>query len=920
MYKKFATYLFLRWVVVGVISFLFFAESAGSIYSFQEDTLSLATDSLFLVQDTVPSDSLNMNQPRKREMLISPQKDMMTDDVVYSGDSIAVTGTSVVDIYGNAKVVFGEIDLAAYYIHMNLDSNTIHAKGRLDSIGRKTDLPIFTDHGTSYTQEELSYNFSTQKAFIRNVVTEQGEGYVTSEVTKKIDENAMCMQNGRYTTCDNHEHPHFYLRMTRAKVRPGKNIVTGPAYMVMEDVPIYPLFIPFGYFPFTKTYSSGFIMPSYGEENVKGFYLKDGGYYFALSDYMDLKLTGDIYSKGSWRLRGSSQYRLRYKFSGSLSLNYSVNSDKDKDDPDYSLAKDFKITWSHRQDSKASPYSSFSASVDFSTGKYEQNNYDTYYNPSVLATNHKSSSISYSKRFPTLPLSFTSSIMASQNSSNQTLSLTLPQMNLSVTRIYPFKSTSGVGKDRWYEKIGMSYSGSVSNKISGLEDEVLSGSPNAKWQNGMKHSIPVSTSFNLLNYITVSPSMSYTERWYLNSIDRYIDTETSELVTDTISGFNRVYDYSFSVGTSTKLYGFYRPSRKLFGDKVDAIRHVMTPSISYSYRPDFGQDKFGYYDYYENYIDGYDDPELVYYSRYEGSLYGTPGRGRSGSVSFSVGNNVEMKLKEVTDTAETFKKVKLIESLSMSTSYNIAADSMRWSIISVRGRTTLFKGLSINMGASFDPYVYGTDQYGRSSRINTTYWERDRSIAALTSANMSTGYAINNDTFKNLFGKGGDKKGSGSPKGEGPASDGARPEGGPDGSPEAKGPPDTESKKGAYATPSIPWTLSADFSYRISGTYNEDIDDYDYDGTSNLRFNGSIKLTDKWDIRASSGYDFKEKEITSTNFSISRNLHCWSMSMSVMPFGRYKNYNFSIRVNSSMLQDLKYEKRSTPSDNPGWEY
>lgn len=870
------------------------------------------------------SDSLFLQQPQRRrrnEMMISPAVDMMESDIVYSGDSIAVEGTSKVNIYQNAKVSFGEIELTAYYIKMNMDSNTIFAKGRLDSVGAKVDLPVFTDHGTSYTQEELTYNYETRKGFIKNVVTEQGEGYVTSEVTKKLNEKSMCMKNGKYTTCDNHEHPHFYLKMTKAKVRPGKNIVTGPAYMVMEDIPIYPLFLPFGYFPFTQSYSSGFIMPSYGEEQVKGFYLKEGGYYFAVNDYMDLRFTGDIYSKGSWRLRGASNYKLLYKYSGSMSVNYSVNSDKDKDDPNYTKAKDFKIAWSHRQDAKASPYSSFSASVDFSTGKYEQNNYDTYYNPSRLATNHKSSSISYSKRFPTLPISFTSSLMASQNSSDQTMSLTLPQMNFSMTRIYPFKRKEKIGKDLWFEKIGLSYSGSLSNKISGKEDDIFNGGTGgtAVWKNGMKHSIPVSTSFNLLNYITMSPSMNYTERWYLNSITKDMDETSGTLDVDTISGFNRVYDYSFSMGASTKLYGFYRPSRWLFGDKIEAIRHVMTPSVSYSYRPDFGQEKFGYYDTYEKDIDGYDAPEQVTYSRYEGSLYGTPGRGKSGSVSLSVSNNVEMKVKSSKDSTETFKKVKLIESLSLSTSYNVAADSMNWSTISVNGRTKLFKGLGINLGASFDPYVYGTDEYGRSSRINTTYWERDRKIAVLKSANLSTGYSINNETIKKLFGGGREDDVTGEDDAAQTMSetDERKPHSSQTGKDQSQ--PANEMVNG-YPKTSIPWTLSADFSYRVNGKYDADLDKFDYQGTSNLRLNGSITLTKKWSIRGSSGYDFKMSEITSTNFSISRNLHCWSMSMSVMPFGRYKNYNFSIRVNSSMLQDLKYEKRSSPSDNPGWEF
>jgi lipopolysaccharide assembly outer membrane protein LptD (OstA) len=817
-------------------------------------------------------------------------------------------------MFGNASVVYGETVLESYYIWMNLDSSLIYARGRLDSANTLVETPEFTDDGTTYNQEELTYNYNTGKALIKNVVTEQGEGFVTSETTKRTDEESFCMKNGEYTTCANHDHPHFYLKMTKAKVRPGKNIVTGPAYMVMEDVPIYPLFIPFGFFPFTKTYSSGFLMPSYGEENNRGFYLRDGGYYFALNDYFDLSATGDIYSKGSWALRGRSSYRLKYRFNGSVNVSYINNVVGEKAIPgDYSSTKDFSIRWTHSQDSKAAAYSNFSASVDFTSTSFEKNSIgveSAIYNPNYLARNQKSSSVSYSKIFPGTPFSMSSTLLASQNAADSTLSLTLPQLNMNMSRIYPFKRKKKIGKDRWYEKIGMSYSATLSNSVTDKQSAILNSDPSVHWRNGIRHSIPVSTSFNILKNISISPSVSYTERWYSESISKSVDTlenMTTKVVTDTTNGFFRVYDYSASVSASTKLYGFYTPFRKIFGDKVDQIRHVMTPSVSLSYRPDFGQEKWGYYDTYTEYNAASDEWLTREYSHFQGSLYGTPGSGKYGAASFSLGNNVEMKVKNKTDTTgNAFKKIKLIESLNFATSYNMAVDSMRWSNISVRGRTKLFKGLSINAGATFDPYITTVNSNGREIRINQTYWERDRSIGKLKNLTLSTGYSFNNDNLKTLIGSfsggGGDVSDE---EGDKPTDD-------------DKSKTDSKYDENGYLAFNIPWNVSFSYSYSLRGAYDKMLDDFKYTGVSNFRFNGSLSLTEKWSMNFSSGYDFKNHEITSTNLSINRDLHCWSMSFNAVPFGRYKTYNFTIHVNSSMLQDLKYEKRSSPWDNPGW--
>lgn len=909
MHKKLATYLF-RWRLLFLAGFLCFNPFYFAA-AFCVNPDSVVVDSV--KTQTVKVDSAGKSSQNVNPAVISPTKAMMQDDIEYTADSIIMHGFNQVEMFGNSVVTYGETKLQSYYIWLSLDSNLIYSKGRIDSVGKLGETPEFTDKGVTYKQEELTYNYRTGKGYIKNVVTEQGEGYVTSEQTKRIDEEAFCMKNGKYTTCDHHDHPHFYINLTKAKVRPGKNIVTGPAYLVMEDVPIYPLFLPFGFFPFTKKYSSGFLMPSYGEENNRGFYLKDGGYYFAASDYFDLSATGDIYSKGSWALRGQSSYKLNYKFSGSVNIAYINNVTGIKEiEGNYTKTKDFSVRWSHSQDSKASAYSNFSASVDFSSTSYEKNSVgvENLYNPAALSRNHKGSSVSYSRIFPGTPFSLNSAFMASQNAADSTLSLTLPQVNISMSRIYPFKRKKKVGQDQWYEKIGMSYSATLSNSVTDKQSAIFDPEQRVDWKYGMRHSIPVNTSFNILKNISISPSVNYTERWYPYRIQKeWIGDTVGYVQTDTTYGFNRVFDYSTSVSASTKLYGFYTPIRKIFGDRVDAIRHVMTPSVSFSYRPDFGTENWNYYDSYMQYNERYGEWEERTYSYYDGSLYGTPGRGKSGSVGFSVGNNVEMKVRSRRDTTgKGYAKVKLIESLSLSTSYNIPSDSMNWSDISVRGRTTLFKGLSINFGASFDPYVTTKTASGRPVRINTLYWERDRKIGQMKNLTLSTGYGISNQTFSKLL-----ASFSGKDESEGEGTSGA------EAGSESGGESDKSGyDKDGYVKFAMPWNASFSYSYTLAAVYNTKKDNFDYEGISNLRFNGGLKLTDQWDINFSSGYDFKRREIASTNFSVRRSLHCWSMSFNAVPFGRYKTYNFTINVNSSMLQDLKYEKRSSPYDNPGW--
>ncbi len=927
----------IRKVIIVCTFFSIFSFSVNS--NAQSDTISIERQNQLLLPDSVTfseSDTLKQSVDStstselndttsaesstkiNRNSYISSTQTVMEEDVTYySEDSTVIMADGTVVMYNNAMVTYGDTKLEAYYIRMNRDSNMIYAEGIRDSSGALTQTPVFSDGTQTFKCETVRYNFKTGKGLIFNVASEQAEGYVTGGVTKRVDEESFCMKNGRYTTCSNVDHPHFYLKMSKAKVHPGKYIATGPAWLVMEDVPL-PIFIPFGYFPFTSTYSSGFIMPSYSEESTRGFNLQGGGYYFALSDYMDLALTGDIFTNGSWAVYAQSRYKKRYKFNGNFKATYRINISGDKDIDMYSKNKDFSVVWSHAQDSKASQYSSFSASVNFSSSSYETNDINRL-NTATASNNHKSSSISYSKRFPNAPFIISLSANASQNASDSSVTVSLPNLNVSMNRIYPFKRKHKSGSDRWYEKIGLSYTGSTSNSYSGPQDDLFTSNIVKDWRNGMKHSIPVSTSFQLFNNITVSPSVSYTERWYTYSVKQSWDSTLNAVQRDTSWDFNRVYDYSTSMSFSTKLYGMYTPAVKMFGGKVQAVRHVITPSVSFSWRPDFAQDKYGYYDTYEKYNKKDSTWSTVQYSKYAGSLYGTPGSGKNGSIGLSLGNNLEMKVLNTKDTTSQYRKISLIDRLNFSTSYNMMADSLNWNDISALLSFKVFKK-SFNVRATFDPYSYDND----GKKINTYYLKDHGKLAHLTRVSTSLSMSLNNEKIKKIMAKLSGAEGAGA-EGEGNPNKGAEGGGGPNNGPGdgkgggEEGAPAASFDQFGYQKFSIPWTLSLGYSVSVNSVWDDDIKDFKYEGNSNLSISGSVTLTEKWGTSFSSGYNFKTQKIASTRFSITRDLHCWSMSASFVPIGTYKSYTFSIHVNSSMLQDLKYDKRNSASDRSLWD-
>ncbi len=865
----------------------------------------------------------------------SPKPTTIDARIEYtSTDSMVIMGNGIAHMYGSGDLKYKTMGLTAEYIRVSMDSSTIFAKGVLDTIENEwVGQPVFSEGQDKYETEEITYNLKTQKGFIRNAITEQGEGYIVADKTKKVGDDVLMMAGGKYTTCDQHDHPHFYLRMTKAKVKPGDYIATGPAYLVVGDVPL-PLAIPFGFFPFTNKYSSGLIMPNFGDDYTRGLYLSGIGYYFAINDYMDLELTGDIYTRGTWAVYARSKYLKRYKFNGSFSINYRWDVTGEKDMPDYNVAKNLSVQWSHRQDSKANPYNNFSASVNFKTSGYNRSNINSYYNVAANSENTTSSSISYTQRFPDSPWNIGLSMNLTQRTKDSTLSVTLPSLTVSMSRIYPFKKKVRVGKEKWYEKISLQYNGSFSNSITCKEDYFFKSNFVKDWDNRLKHTLSSSASFMLFKYISITPSININDRMFFSRVDQRWDEKQNQVQKDTVMGFYNVYDFNASVSMSTKLYGFYIPFRKWFGDKVDRFRHVMTPSVNFSYHPDFGKDYWakrygGFYGSYDRLIttrdaagnivpkldeNGLPIYEVVHYSRFKEA----PSRGAAATLGFSLGNNLEMKLRNDKDTTgkEPYKVYSIIDNLSISGGYNFIADSMNWQNFSVNLRIKIPKvNYTINLSGQFDPYMYTTTASGQHVRCNELYWNHGR-FPHFLGTSTSFSYTFNNDVVKRWFNR--DDK-----KNEEPAEEEALAE--PTIDPltgeiiEPEKPAEKKPKKkdevtdDGYLFAKIPWSLSVSYNLRYGAMGSEWDEKRNYPKMGfrhNLSFSASIGLGSGWKASTSLSYDVNAKKMSYTSINVSRDLHCWSMSASFVPFGPYKSYTFHIGVNASMLADLKYDKSS----------
>ncbi len=822
------------------------------------------------------SDTISTEQPDT----LKAKKPVLEAEIKYNATDSIITDmeSQKVYLYKEGVVTYQKIELKADYIALDLASKEIYAEGLPDSTGTMVGNPVFKDGEEEFESRTLRYNFETKKGIIVDVKTTQGDGIVHSERTKKISDDAFILQKGKYSTCDA-DHPHFYLRMTRAKVISNKKIITGPAYMVLEDFPIYFPIIPFGYFPNSTKYSSGILIPTYGEEQNRGFFLRDGGYYWAAGQYFDLTLKGSVYSKGSWGADVGTNYKKRYKYNGQFNFKYNSNKYEDT-----APSNGFSLQWSHSQDSKANPNRTFSASVNLSTSSYDKEN-------SLSAQNYlqttKSSSISYTQKIENSPFNFSVNMRHSQNSRDTTLSLSLPEMTFNVAKIYPFRNRNRIGKARWYDQIGFSYTGNIKNSITAKEYEILDKSLIKDWQNGWQHSIPISLpNFNLFKYINVSPSFSYAERWYTSYLNgHYVtgaDEKSSYLQLDTLYSFKRNYNYSYALSATTNLYGMY--TMKNPNSKIKAIRHKITPSLSFNYTPDFGRKKFNFYD---RYIDFYGVEQ--YYNRYDGAVFGSAGRGESGSINFSLSNNLEAKMLDMAEDSTKndkelkYKKVKILDNLSLSTSYNLIADSMNMSIISLRGRTTI-KGVSVNFGGNLDPY--NADRNGVP--YHEYMWNVGKGLSKLgrlTSANMSFGMSFQ------------------SKKGQDEAAETKK---------------EDEEKQilpggyDQYYDFNVPWSFNFDYSLTYVNQFKSDVKP---SVMQSLNFNGQLSLTENWRLSMNTNFDVQAMKFSFTTFNITRSLHCWTMAFNFVPFGARKSYSFTLNAQSSMLKDLKLEKQRSWFDN-----
>ncbi|MBN1132980.1 MAG: LPS-assembly protein LptD [Bacteroidales bacterium] len=851
--------------------------------------------------DSVLTDSL----PKKRsagadvEAIVTYNA---TDSVAFSIDG------GMVELFGQASIVYEDINLKADYVCYEMSNNIVSASGLPDSTGKIVNTPEFADETNSFKSKSLRYNFKTKKGYIEEVITEQEGGYLHASVTKRHANSHIHLRDGIYTTCDA-EHPHFGIVITKGISMPGDKIVSGPAYLVIEDVPL-PIGIPFGFFPNSRTKTSGILIPQYGEEQRRGFYLRDGGYYFAMNDYLDLRITGDIYTNGTWGVRVGSNYRLNYRFNGSLRLQYFNNIQGYKNiEGLYSVTKDYSVNWSHSQDPKANPTSSFRANVNLSSTSYDQNHTRNINN---VMTNTKQSSISYTKSWPNSPFNFSASLNHSQNSNTKSVNLTMPKVSFNMARITPFKRKKASGPRRWYEDVQLSYSSILENRINTYDSLLFTSSVFDDMKNGYKHDIPLSLNikpFNrtaVLQTFAITPNVRYTGMVYTAMTEKRItgykerlvngNTVYDPIINDTILrklSYAHAFLPSISTGISPKIYGMFQFKGN---GRIEAIRHMMTPSASFSYVPDMSSVQA---DYYRELFDEVNGDTVAVYSIYEDQIYGTPTfNGASGSLNLSLKNNLEAKVRSLNDTVDKVEKVKLLDNFNFSTSYNFFhKDTLTpaWRPISFNGNTRIFKDkINVTFRGTMDPFGYTESR----SRTRETYFSQAGRPVRLTNAGISMGITLKSKQEKA-------KEDGETVRKESMLND---PENTYDGSMQAYDPAEDD-YYGGYVDFNVPWSLRLDYDF----SYNKPRDESTIVQT--IRASGDFSLTPKWKIGFNTGYDIDRKEFTTTNLSIYRDLHCWEMRISVVPFGNYKSYNFQINARSSILSDLKYNKRKSWQDN-----
>ncbi|MBE0637099.1 MAG: LPS-assembly protein LptD [Bacteroidales bacterium] len=796
-------------------------------------------------------------------------------------------------LYRNADITYGTIRLKADYVEIDFAKNQVYARGVPDSLGVLKGTPVFSEGATEFEAEEMTYNFDTKKGVIQRVITQEGEGYIHGERIKKLDDERINVQRGSYTTC-NLDHPHFEFRYSKAQVIPNNKIVSGPAWLVIEGVPV-PLAIPFGLFPNKSGQRSGIIIPRYGEAENRGFYLERGGYYWGINDYMDFTLTGDIFTNGSWAIRPTFRYNNRYQYNGTFDFSYAKNFTGDRDSPDSQLSTDFTVRWSHAQDPKARPNSRFSANVNIVSRSFNQYNLTS---TDAYLSNTFQSSIAYQTNFNN-NLFLTLNASHQQNTIDGSVNITLPTLAFNTKQFYPFRKKEQLGQVRWYENITMKYSMTAENRIQTVDSLLFKPGWEDDFKTGVKHNIPISSSVKVLKFFTLTNSIDYNERWYPYTIRKTWNNDTiftpndtiyGKVETDTVMTFAAARDFSYSASLNTRLYGMYQFS----SGPVAAIRHVLTPSVSFSLRPDFGSEAWGYWDEVQVNQKG----DSLRYSHFEGLLYGGPPDGKSGNLAFSIANNLEAKVRSKKDTISGLKKVILIENFSLSMGYDIAKDSLNWSPLTVSGRTTLFKKLSINYSSTWDPYA--VDATGNP--INKSEWEVNRKLFHMKSTtwNFGISYRISSSDFD---------------KGE-----------------KQSQPPDVASNTEElelldkyteqeisdvldypdnYVNWNNPWSLNLTYNLRFSNNPRYVAFGWKDNRTKvqAIGLTGDVNITPKWKMGFRTGYDFELQDFTYTTLDFYRDLHCWEMRFSWTPLGFRKSWSFGINVKASILQDLKYDRK-----------
>jgi len=883
-------YTNLRYIVLFLLLFCFFSYSSYAQVdeNKKEKNLNSKIDSLKVVDgknlnigelDTIAKDSISKPKEFLEDNIIHNAKDYMSNDFVNQRATL----------YNEAELFYQDIQIRAGIIIIDYKNNLAYARGIIDTAGEYTQRPQFTQGNQESEQDSLIYNFKNEKAIIYNSKTEQQGMIILGEMTKKENDSTFFINKARFTTSEKEE-PDYYISTTNIKVVPNSKIVGGFSNLVVQDVPT-PLILPFFYAPITRGRASGIILPTFGENRDQGYFLQNGGYYFNVSDYVDLAVLGDVYTNGSWGLRLESNYSLRYRFSGSFSFRYESIINGQRGLPDYSKAKNFFIRWNHSQASQANPNARFSASVNFGNSQFFRESLNESSSPQYLV-NTFSSSISYFKKFVNTPFSMNASLTHTQNTNTDRIDMNLPSFNLNMDRIYPFAPKVG-SKKNVFQKIGVTYSMAAQNRISNASDDFFQSDIFKDARSGVKHDVALGTNFKLLKYFTISPNATYKDVWYFKKIEKRWDPDEGEVVTDTINGFSSFREYQTNASLSTTFYGMFKFKK----GKLEAIRHVVRPSISYGYRPDFGS-------YYDLYQVSPDPDDIDEYNPFQGGIYGGPSNGLNNSIGIAINNTLEAKIRsDDPDSKEDTKKLNLLNNLNFSTSYNMASDSLRWSPLQMTTGTQLLKNkLNINLRATMDPYAINAN----GTRINTFNINNGGSLFRLTGANLTSNYSISSDEI----GKNRKKSGSSNRNRNEPEPESEQEEsmfGKNIVNSNTKTTKKEEVKETKIYHTVMPWDIRFQYSLTYSNIRAEN-----KISTNSLQVSGNIEFTPKWRVGISSGYDFRDNGITYTQLRFERDLDSWRFSFNWIPFGDRATYYFYIGIKSSMLKDLKYDQRQTP--------